>query len=69
MKNVLIINAHEPYPFSEGKLNRTLAEIAAENLQARGYAIQHSSMSNYEVEQEVEKHQWADVIILQTPVN
>ena len=69
MKNVLIINTHEPYPFSEGKLNRTLVEMAAENLQTRGYTIQHSSMSQYEVEQEIEKHQWADVIILQTPVN
>ncbi|ABW26631.1 conserved hypothetical protein [Acaryochloris marina MBIC11017] len=31
MKNVFIINAHEAYPFSEGKLNATLVEKATTN--------------------------------------
>ena len=26
MKNVLVINAHQVYPFSEGKLNEALTE-------------------------------------------
>lgn len=69
MKNVLIINAHEPYPFSEGRLNRTLVEMATEHLQAKGYSVQHTAMSQYDVEQEIGKHQWADAIMLQTPVN
>jgi len=69
MNNVLIINAHEHYPFSEGKLNKTLAEMAADNLKGKGYTIQHTTMGEYDVEQEVEKHQWADIVILQTPVN
>lgn len=32
MKNVSIINAHEPWPFSEGKLNGSLVKRAAANL-------------------------------------
>ncbi|BDM81418.1 hypothetical protein AM10699_42850 [Acaryochloris marina MBIC10699] len=31
VKNVFIINAHEAYPFSEGKLNATLVEKATTN--------------------------------------
>lgn len=70
MKNVFIIKAHEPYPFSEGKLNQTLVEMATAALQSKGYEIKHSSMQDdYDVDQEIEKHQWADVIMLQTPVN
>ncbi len=70
MKNVFIINAHEAYPFSEGKLNATLVDKAKTNLTQKGYDVKITTMKDdYDVEQEIEKHQWADVIILQTPVN
>ena len=70
MKNVLIINAHEPYPFSEGKLNRTLVEMAQKHLVDNGYQVRLTSITDeYSIDGEIEKHQWADVIILQTPVN
>lgn len=70
MKNVLIINAHQPYPFSEGKLNATLVGMAASILQERGYLVKTTSMvDDYDIETELEKHQWADAIILQSPVN
>ena len=70
MKNVFIINAHEPYPFSEGRLNGSLVEKAEANLKNKGYEIRHTTMRDtYDVEQEIEKHQWADAVILQTPCN
>lgn len=70
MKNILIINAHQPYPFSEGKLNRTLADLASNTLEAQGHAIRYTtSAETYSVEEELEKHQWGDYIILQSPVN
>jgi len=70
MKTIFIINAHEPWPFSEGRLNRSLAERAATNLKSKGYAIQSSTMQDdYDVEKEIEKHMWADALILQTPCN
>ncbi len=70
MSNILIINAHEYYPFSEGRLNRALAERAAQTLLASGHAVQTTTISDdYEVATELEKHLWADVVLLQTPVN
>lgn len=70
MKNVLIINAHEPYPFSEGRLNRSLVEKMQTHLEKNGYQVRTSAMTeDYNVEEEVEKHVWADTVIVQTPVN
>ena len=70
MQNVFIINAHEQWPFSEGKLNRSMAERATVNLKNKGYEIQMTTMQDdYNVEKEIEKHMWADALILQTPCN
>ena len=70
MSNVLIINAHHKYPFSEGKLNSALVHSANELIQAKGHATRIVEIdAGWEVEQELENHQWADVIVLQTPVN
>ena len=70
MSNIFIINAHEYYPFSEGKLNNTLVEKASEILAAKGHQVKTTSMKDvYDVAEELGKHRWADVVILQTPVN
>ena len=70
MNNVFIINAHQPYPFSEGRLNGSLVEKAAAYLTANGYAVQHTTMSDdWDSDAEIAKHQWADTILVQSPVN
>ncbi len=70
MSNVFIINAHEPYPFSEGRLNGTLVEKARNHMENKGYAVQLTTMqAGYDIDDEIEKHRWADVQILQTPCN
>jgi len=70
MSNVLIINAHHFYPFSEGKLNATLVDKAATMLQAKGYDSRVITISeNVDVEAELENLQWADTVILQAPSN
>ncbi|MEH0156648.1 NAD(P)H-dependent oxidoreductase [Limibacter armeniacum] len=70
MKKVLIINGHQYYPFSEGKLNAALVDITKEVLTTKGYEIKEVNMKDeYNVEEEVEKHLWADIVILQTPIN
>jgi len=70
MKNIFIINGHEPYSFSEGNLNRALVAMAEEHLKAKGCDVQITTMQDeWDVDAEVEKHRWADAIILQTPVN
>lgn len=70
MKNILIINAHQPYPFSKGKLNASLAEKAKAYFQSKGDAVKTVTMQDrYDIEEEIAKHQWADAFFLQCPVN
>lgn len=70
MKNVLIINAHQYYPFAEGKLNSSLVNLAVDKLETIGYNTRVVTMTDdIDVEKELENHQWADLVILQSPVN
>ena len=70
MSNVLIINGHQHYPFSPGKLNGTLVDKAVSILASKGHNTRVVVMSEQiDVEAELENHQWADVVIFQTPIN
>lgn len=70
MSNILIINAHHKYPFSEGRLNKSLVEKADYLLKTKGHSTRIISTDNeWDVDKELENHQWADIIILQSPVN
>jgi modulator of drug activity B len=70
MRKVFIINAHQPYPFSEGRLNASLVERAVSDLKAKGYEIRQTTMGDdWDVEAEIATHQWADAVLLQSPVN
>ena len=70
MSNTLIINAHHKYPFAEGRLNGSLVQKADETLTAKGHATRIVEVDQeWHVDQELENHQWADVIIVQSPVN
>lgn len=44
MSNVFIINAHEPSPFSKGKLNTSLVDKAATLLEQKGHSIRVVTM-------------------------
>ncbi|WNN45920.1 NAD(P)H-dependent oxidoreductase [Winslowiella toletana] len=70
MKNVLIINAHQFYDgISSGDLNRAMVNAIADNLNRLGYNIKHTEIEKgYDIDDEVEKHLWADLIITQSPV-
>lgn len=68
--NILLINTHQPYPFSEGKLNKTLQDKATELLTSFGHIVKTTTMTEeWNVEEEIEKHTWADNVFLQGPVN
>lgn len=70
MKNIYIINAHTYYPFSEGHLNTALVEQTKTLLETHGYAVRTTSVNeDYNVDEELTNHQWADIVILQSPVN
>ncbi len=70
MKNALIINAHQRYEgWAEGKLNQLLAEVAVSKLTSLGYQVKNTVIDNgYDADEEVDKHLWADVVIVQTPL-
>ena len=70
MKKILIINAHQKYEgFAAGKLNQTMVDIMKDELEAKDCEVKLTSIEQgYDVNEEVEKHLWADVIITQAPV-
>ena len=70
MSNVLIINAHHQYPFAKGDLNRSLVILARQLLEAKDNTVKVVDVDEgWDVEQELKNHQWADIILLQTPIN
>ena len=69
-KQALLINAHEQYPFAEGKLNAELTRRIGEHLALAGYELTTTTMrDDYVVEDELRKHAAAQVVVLQSPVN
>ncbi len=70
MKNVFIINGHQKYPFSEGRLNASLVEKAEQFFISKECNIKKTTMEDvYQVEEEIEKFKWADLVFFQTPLN
>ena len=68
MKNVLLINGHEPYAFAEGRFNQTILE-AIENELKDDFAITKTIIKDgYTAEEEQEKFKNADLIIFQFPI-
>ena len=70
MKKILIINAHQKYEgFADGKLNQTRVDLMKEELETKGCEVKLTGIEKgYDVNEEVEKHIWADAIITQSPV-
>ena len=70
MSKVFVINGHQPYPFAKGDLNRAFAERAIEHFKAAGHEVRLTEVAKgYDVESEVTNHQWADIVVMQFPVN
>ncbi|TCP95995.1 modulator of drug activity B [Cricetibacter osteomyelitidis] len=67
--NILILNGHQPYPFSEGKLTATLISEAEKILLAKGHSVQHSNVMEYDINTELDKYNWEDAVIVQFPSN
>ena len=70
MSNIHILNGAQPYEFAPGKLNATLAERAKATLEAQGHEVRLTTVAaGYDIQVEVDSHLWADVVLLQFPVN
>ncbi len=68
MQKVLIINGHQRFPYNEGKLNRTLTNEIAECLKDKFDLKMSILQDGWNVKEEIQKFQWADIIIFQTPI-
>ncbi len=70
MPYAFIIKAHHPSAFSPGRLYGSLVELASGLLRDKGYALRHLDLiPDWDTEEQLAHHQWADVIFLQSPVN
>ena len=70
MKKVFLLNGHQKYPFSEGKLNASLTEKAEHFFSDNGFELKKTTMEDrYTIHEEIEKFKWADLVFLQTPLN
>jgi modulator of drug activity B len=66
---VLLINGHEVWPKSQGRLNQTLFEFAQSFFESRNHTLALSQVRlPYKLEEEVNKFLQADLIIYFTPV-
>lgn len=70
MKELLIIHTHQKYEgISEGKLNKTLANITKHFFEKQNWNFEETFIEKgYDVKEEVRKHLKADLIIIHTPV-
>ncbi len=70
MNKVLIINTHQFYEgISSGNLNKAMAKVIQDEMETLGHEVQLTEIEQgYDINDEVQKHLWADIIILQSPV-
>ncbi|WP_237274437.1 NAD(P)H-dependent oxidoreductase [Tenacibaculum ovolyticum] len=70
MKNILVINAHQTWDgMSEGKLNEMYVELITSHFESQNFKVRTTTIyKGYDINEEVNKHVWADIVITQTPV-
>ena len=70
MTKVLILNGHLKYSYSPGQLTASLVEQAETYFSKKGWEGRTTITEEaYEVPSEIEKFKWADVVVLQMPLN
>lgn len=68
MKKILLINGGAHFGHSEGRLNETLHQAACKHITGLGHHIKETQIKDgYQIQDEVEKIIWADIIIYQMP--
>lgn len=68
MSHILIINGAKAFAHSKGDLNNTLTAHAEQILTELGHVVKITRTDDaYDIQQEVQKYLWADVVIYQMP--
>ena len=69
MKKILIVNGHQYHERSKGEYNRTLIKTAEDFLTRNEFFINKTVVDDwYDIQIELEKFTWADIIIFQFPI-
>ncbi|MCK5857137.1 MAG: NAD(P)H-dependent oxidoreductase [Bacteroidales bacterium] len=67
--NILLINGHEYWETSPGRLNNSLVEFASLFFNNTGSVVETTVVEHdYDLEKEVQKILWADIILIFSPV-
>ncbi|MEQ9695808.1 NAD(P)H-dependent oxidoreductase [Shimia sp. SDUM112013] len=70
MSNILILNGAQPYEFAPGALNAAFVGRARRFFETQGHDVRVTTVAEgYDANAEVENHVWADVVVMQFPVN
>ena len=68
MSHILIINGAKAFAHSNGQLNDTLTDLAQRHLIQLGHEVKVTRTdSDYDIQAEIDKYVWADVVIYQMP--
>ena len=68
MKKILLLNGGKQFAHSDGRYNATLHDAAVAFLDRAGCDIKTTFIDGgYDIEEEVQKFLWADVVIYQMP--
>jgi len=68
MRKILIVNGGKQYAHSKGSLNKSLTDLATRYLTEQGHDVKVTEIDKgYDIEVEIEKWLWADVVIHQNP--
>ncbi len=68
--SILLINGHQPFPTSPGRLNRAFCDRAKVHFEARGAAVREVRTAEpWDTDLEVDNQLWADLILIQFPLN
>jgi modulator of drug activity B len=68
IKKILILNGGKSFANSKGALNERMTSVAQQHLLSQSHNIQITTIDKgYDIEKEIDKWVWADVIIQQMP--
>ncbi|WP_054706581.1 NAD(P)H-dependent oxidoreductase [Bacillus sp. JCM 19041] len=68
MKKLLLIDGHDRFKRAPGHLTTFMSDLIKEVSTAKFEIQETKIIDGYEVEEEIKKFQWADLVIVQTPI-
>ncbi|WP_304072366.1 NAD(P)H-dependent oxidoreductase [Maricaulis maris] len=70
MRKILLVNGHQPFPSSPGRLNAAFIERARQAFLAGGAAVESVAVADaWDVETQIGLQLWADFVLYQFPLN